>query len=209
MENINSNRKTPLCEVNYKATIEENLAAYDLVDKTFKASGRKARAVFFALLFAAFLVMFIIWQSGIYLLGMVICAAGAFVTLYSPKQIRQTIREALEGVKDDRHILKVYDEKITIETVIAEDEYEEGEERVSPPPTVIKLTRGSFYLLENSSIFVIAKESMRKIYDSYALPKNAFDEESLAVFREKLSVGVIDVNDLKKFEEESDRFVQQ
>lgn len=184
----------PVCVVNYNVTASENENAYNEFQNRFRKKKRIISTCVFSAVFLVFLLQEIIFEgSNINWIGMVVTAAAVFITWYNPVMVRKTLVQALEAIKDDRYIFTLYKWGFTIETIIPEDEFEDGEERVSPPPRRVKFSDGNFSCCENEELFVIfiGRETI------YALPKRCMSDNDKEIIRK---IMISDASDLKRKE---------
>lgn len=174
-----------LAEVNYNVTIPEEEKGFKEFQKKYVRRSSIIKTIIFALVFAVFCAQQIAGKGEETLnwIAMTIAAAAVFIVWYNPVSVRKNLMKALEALKDDRYIFKLYQEAFTIETVIPEDEFEEGEERVYPVPRVVDLIGGNFELSELEDMFVI----IMKKETIYVLPKRCMTEKDEKLIREKLS----------------------
>lgn len=172
-----------LCEVNYNVTLKEEDKAFRLFQKLFVRKSNIIKTIVMGLVFAVFLVQFLDNKNSyISLIGMTIAAVGIFITWYNPVMIRKGLMKALAPLEKDRYIFKLYNDAFSIETVIDESEYEEGEERISPPPRVVWKDKSDFLVHELDEMFciIMKKETI------YVLPKRCMDDNQAEIVRKEL-----------------------
>lgn len=172
-----------LCQVDYNVTLKEEDKAFRLFQKLFVLKSNIIKTVVLSLVFAVFFVQFMANKSDyISSIAMTVAAFGIFITWYNPVLIRKGLMKALAPLENDRYIFKLYDDAFTIETVIDESEYEEGEERVSPPPRVVWKDKSDFQVHELKEMFciIMKKETI------YVLPKRCMDEDRAELIRKEL-----------------------
>lgn len=173
-----------LAEVFYDVTIPEEDKGFREFQKKYVRKSAIIKTVVFAAVFAVFFVQMLKdFNETLNWIAMTIAAAAIFMVWYNPVSIRKSLMKALEQIKDDRYIFKLYGDAFTIETIIPDEEFEEGEERVYPVPRVVKLDSGSFELSELDDMFVI----IMKKETIYVLPKRCMKPEDEKLIREKLA----------------------
>lgn len=169
----------PLCVVNYDVTIPEEEKGFKEFQKRHVRKPNIIKTVVFGLVFAVFFVQMLQDKSAtLNWIAMTVAAAAIFIVWYNPVMIRKNLMKALEAIKDDKYIFKLYGDAFTIETIIPDDEFEEGEERIAPIPRVVWFDKSDFDVCELSDMFVI----IMKKETIYVLPKrcmNGGDEESI------------------------------
>ena len=172
-----------LCQVDYNVTLKEEDKAFRLFQKLYVRKANIIKTIVMGLVFAVFLVQFLDNKNSyISLIGMTIAVVGLFVTWYNPVAIRKGLMKALAPLENDKYIFKLYVDAFTIETVIDESEFEEGEERIYPPPRVVWKEKSDFEVFELEDMFciIMKKETI------YVLPKRCMNEKKAELIRGEL-----------------------
>lgn len=174
-----------LAEVFYDVTIPEEDKGFREFQRLFVRKSSIIKTVVLLLVFAVFCAQQIAGKGGETLnwIAMTISAAAVVIVWYNPVSVRKSLMKALEAVKDDRYIFRLYEDAFSIETIIPEEEFEEGEERIYPIPRVVKLAQADFLLSELEDMFVV----IMKKETIYVLPKRCMTQQDMDVIRKKLS----------------------
>lgn len=163
-----------LCSVNYNVTIPEEEKAFRLFQKIYVTKSNIIKTIVLGIVFIIFLSQLLnnvaTYVSAI---GMTVAVIGIFITWYNPVVIRKSLMNALKPLENDRYIFKLYEDAFTIETIIDESEFEEGEERISPPPRIVWKNSDNFEVRELDDMFVI----IMKKETIYVLPKRCMDKD--------------------------------
>lgn len=172
-----------LCQVNYNVTIPEEEKAFKLFQKIYVTKSNIIKTVVLGIVFVIFLSQLLnniaTYVSAI---GLTVAVIGIFITWYNPVVIRKSLMKALKPLENDRYIFKLYEDAFTIETVIDESEFEEGEERISPPPRIVWKNAGNFEVRELDDMFVI----IMKKETIYVLPKRCMVDKTEEIIRKNL-----------------------
>ncbi len=185
--------KIPLITVNYGISIEEEERAFRLFQKLFVTKKNVVKTILFGLAAAAFAVQIIMGKGDSISWGlMTVCLAFIAVVWITPVRVRKFLMQALEALKDDRYILRVFDSGFEIETIIPQEDIElaseigrdEGdddediEKRIKPETSKYSFDRLGLKLVETDEMFMIfvGKETY------HILPKRALDDEQATSF---------------------------
>lgn len=172
-----------LCQIDYNVTLKEEDKAFRLFQKLYVRKSNIIKTIVLSLVFVVFLMTYLSDKNSyISLIAMTVAVVGIFITWYNPVMIRKGLMKALAPLEKDRYIFKLYDDAFTIETVIDESEFEEGEERISPPPRVVWKDKSDFEVYELDDMFciIMKKETI------YVLPKRCMDDEKAEIVRNNL-----------------------
>ncbi len=197
-DEINSTEITPTEPAEYVAscdTIEYGfnqeswLQGYDMYYKLY----RRKRTILFVVLFLVLGLLFVQQvvmdpSYGVGWMCLAICLAVAVVYALSPWYERKNVIKALPAIENDRYILKIYLEKITIRTILPEDDSqylepdESGNLKPYPeiPETVIDLSDKTLKTAETDKMFAVYTK-----YTQSIIPKSDLSEEELCVLRTK------------------------
>ncbi len=195
-DEINSTEITPAEQAEYVAscdTIEYGfhqeswLEGYDMYYKLY----RRKRTILFVVLFLVLGLLFVqqVVMDPTYGVGwmcLAICFAVAVVYALSPWYERKNVIKALPAIENDRYVLKIYPEKITIRTIISEDDSqylepdESGNLKPYPtiPETVIDLSDKTLKTAETEKMFAVFTK-----YTQSIIPKEDLSEEELERLR--------------------------
>ncbi len=186
--------KTPLITVNYGISIEEEERAFKLFQKLFVTKKNIVKTVLFGLAAAAFAVQIIMGKGDSISWGlMTVCLAFIAVVWITPVRVRKFLMQALEALKDDRYVLRVFDSGFEIETIIpqedieiaseidkaeGDDDDEDIEKRLKPETSKYSFDRLGLKLVETDEMFMIfvGKETY------HILPKRALNRELATSF---------------------------
>lgn len=172
-----------LAEVNYNVTLSEEEKAFKLFQKMYVRKQNIIKTIVLGLVMAVFIAQLVADpEHYLSMLAVTVAAVGIFITWYNPVIIRKNLMKALKPLENDKYIFKLYDDAFSIETVIDESEFEEGEERISPPPRIVWREKSDFCVKELDDIFVI----IMKKETIYVLPKRCMDEEKQGLIRKEL-----------------------
>lgn len=172
-----------ILKVDYNVRLEEEDKAFREFQKMYVRRSNIIKTVVLAMVMLVFGYQFLKNHND-YISGaaIFIAAAAIFIVWYNPVMIRKNLMKALAPLEKDRYIFKLYDDAFTIETVIDESEFEEGEERIAPPPRVVWLEGSAFEIKELDEIFVV----IMKKETIYVLPKRCMNDDQAGVIRERL-----------------------
>ncbi|MCD7771051.1 MAG: hypothetical protein LUH23_03050 [Oscillospiraceae bacterium] len=195
-DEINSTEITPTEPAEYVAscdTIEYGfnqeswLEGYDMYYKLYK----RKRTILFVVLFLVLGLLFVqqVVMDPTYGVGwmcLAICLAVAVVYALSPWYERKNVQKALPAIENDRYILKIYPEKITVRTILPEDDSqylepdESGNLKPYPeiPETVIDLSDKTLKTAETDKMFAVYTK-----YTQCIIPKGDLSEEELERLR--------------------------
>ena len=172
-----------LCQVDYNVTLKEEDKAFRLFQKLYVRKANIIKTVVLLCVFGVFFAQFLSNKSDyVSIIAMTIAVVGLFVTWYNPVAIRKGLMKALAPLENDKYIFKLYGDAFTIETVIDESEFEEGEERIYPPPRVVWKEKSDFEVFELEDMFciIMKKETI------YVLPKRCMNDEKAELIRSEL-----------------------
>lgn len=199
------NNKKILAQVNYDITLDEEDRAFRIFQRLYVFKKNLFRSALFAIVAIIFAVQIIMGKGDGLAWGlMAVSIAFIGVIWITPIRIRKMLLVALETLKDDRYILRLYDSGFEIETVIPQgdaqiareideadgvgetDETEdETLERLKPPVSEYKFSQEELRLVENDEMYLIfvSKETF------HILPKRVLDDSQKAtigdVFRKR------------------------
>ncbi|MCD8005448.1 MAG: hypothetical protein LUF29_00510, partial [Oscillospiraceae bacterium] len=169
--------------IEYGFDQESWLEGYDTYYKLY----RRRRTIIFVALFLVLALLFVQQvvmdpSYGVGWMCLAICLAVAVVYALSPWYERKNVIKALPAIENDRYVMKIYPEKITIRTILPEDdsEYLEPDEsgNLKPypeiPETVIDLTDKTLKTAETDKMFGIFTK-----YTQCIIPKKDVSEEEL------------------------------
>lgn len=172
-----------LAEVGYDVTIPEEEKAFKLFQRLYVLKANITKTIVLGIVFVIFLFQLVKGMAPyVSAMGITIAVIAIFVTWYNPVVIRKSLMKALKPLENDRYIFKLFSDAFTIETVIDESEFEEGEERISPPPRVVWKQKSDFEVRELDDMFVI----IMKKETIYVLPKRCMDENTQETIRKNL-----------------------
>ena len=112
-----------------------------------------------------------------------ICIAGIFIIWYNTKRIRVSLLEALKLIEDDKYIFTLYNDRFSIETILAEDTDENGEKIAPVEPRIVYFSDTLIDVIETEKMFVI----ILKKDTIYVLPKRCMNQSNENVIRDKFS----------------------
>ena len=112
-----------------------------------------------------------------------ICIAGIFIIWYKTKRIRVSLLEALKLIEDDKYIFTLYNDRFSIETILAEDTDENGEKIAPVEPRIVYFSDTLIDVIETEKMFVI----ILKKDTIYVLPKRCMNQSNENVIRDKFS----------------------
>lgn len=188
---MSNSSKEILAEINYDITLDEEDRAFRIFQRLYVFKKNLFRSALFAIVAIIFAVQIIMGKGDGVAWGlMAVSIAFIGVIWITPIRIRKMLLVALETLKDDRYILRLYDSGFEIETVIPQgdaeiareideadgEEYDETEEetleRLKPPVSEYKFSQEGLRLVENDEMYLIfvSKETF------HILPKRALDD---------------------------------
>ncbi|MCD7731981.1 MAG: hypothetical protein LUH56_00870 [Oscillospiraceae bacterium] len=169
--------------IEYGFDEESWLEGYDMYYKLY----RRKRTICFVVLFLVLAALFVqqVVLDPTYGVGwtcLAICLAIALVYALAPAYEKRNVKRALPAIENDRHVLKIYPEKITVRTILPEDDaqYLEPDEsgNLMPypeiPETVIDLTDKTLKTAETDKMFAVYTK-----YTQSIIPKADLSEEEL------------------------------
>lgn len=193
----------PLLELNYDITIDEEDRAFRLFQRLYVFKKNVITTLVFGAVAAIFLFQIITGKSVYLSIGLMsVCLGMIAVTWITPIRVRKMLLVALEALKDDRYIFRLFGKKFEIETIIpqedealakelvaedkekgefeGEEEDEDYEGRIKPPKSEYKLPSDDMRIVETDDMFLIfiSRETF------HVLPKRAMTEENLKVLNE-------------------------
>lgn len=178
-----------LLEMKYDITIPEEDVAFRLFQKMFVYKSNVVKTVLFSIVIIITIIQLIRGESVGYMLGIMAIAAGAITVVWlSPIRIRKALLQALEALKDDRYIFRMYENHYEIETILPDDEFEEGEEREKIPVQKANYDDSSLKIIETDEMFMLFIE--KETY--FILPKRCMSKEEVALVKDKLSLEIED-----------------
>ena len=165
--NDNGSVKMPegeaLCRVDYDVKLCEEEKAFRLFQKLYVRKSNIIKTVVLGIVLVVFGFQFVTDVNDYLSLAAVIIAAVAvFITWYNPVIIRKSLMKALAPLEKDKYIFKLFDDAFTIETEISDEEFEEGEERIAPPPRVVWFEKSDFEVKELDDMFVLIMKNKFK-----------------------------------------------
>lgn len=176
----------------YSIKKEEWLEGYD---QNYNLN-RKKFTYIKAAIFLIPLLLFIeqLFHDPYYIMGYVCLAVciGAIACMFAtPKMERRNTERALDAIKDDKYQMTVFDDRITVETIIPEsdEEYLEKDENGEPKPlpkiepTEILLSDKSLKAIETEKIIGIFTKSV-----SCFVPKGELNDNDISVLKTALKI---------------------
>ena len=188
-----------LAEINYDITLDEEDRAFRIFQRLYVFKKNLFRSALFAVVAVMFLIQIAMGKGDNIAWGlMTVCIAFIAVIWITPIRIRKMLLVALETLKDDRYIMRIYDSGFEIETVIPQDDAEiakaiddaDGEERdetdeetlerLTPPKSEYRFSQEGLRLVENDDMYMIfvSKETF------HILPKRALDGDQKSAIEE-------------------------
>ncbi len=198
-DQINSTEITPTEQAEYTSscdTIEYGfeqeswLEGYDMYYKLYRRRRTIAFVVLFLVLALLFVQQVVLDPSyGVGWMCLAICLAVAVVYALSPWYERKNVIKALPAIENDRYVMKIYPNKITIRTIIPEEDSqylepdESGNLKPYPeiPETVIDLTDKTLKTAETDMMFAVYTK-----YTQSIIPKGDLREEEIERLRERV-----------------------
>ncbi len=175
--------------IEYGFEQESWLEGYDMYYKLY----RKRRTIIFAVIFLVLALLFVQQVAvdptyGVGWMCLVICVAIAVVYLISPVIEKKNVKNALPAIENDRYVVRIYPEKVTVKTILpADDEKylepdETGELKPYPeiPETVIDLSDKTLKTAETDKMFAIYTK-----YTQCIITKKDLSEDEIKMLREK------------------------
>lgn len=188
-----------LAEINYDITLDEEDKAFRIFQRLYVFKKNLFRSALFAIVAVMFLIQIAMGKGDNIAWGlMTVCIAFIAVIWITPIRIRKMLLVALETLKDDRYIMRIYDSGFEIETVIPDSDAEiakaiddaDGEERdeteeetlerITPPKSEYRFSQEGLRLVENDDMYMIfvSKETF------HILPKRALDGDQKSAIEE-------------------------
>ena len=161
----------------YSIKKDDWLEGYDLGYKLFRKKFTVLKAAIFLIPIALFIDSLV--RDPYFTVGYVciaVCLGAMFCIFATPKMQRRTSEHALDELEGDTYNLKVFDDKLTVETVLPEGE-------TPPPPTVISLDDKSLRAVETENIIGVFTKEI-----SLVLPKSAMNQNDLDILRKTLKI---------------------
>ncbi|MCD7846441.1 MAG: hypothetical protein LUG49_00170 [Oscillospiraceae bacterium] len=179
---------TSSCDtIEYGFDEESWLEGYDAYYKLY----RRRRTIGFVVLFLVLALLFVqqVVMDPTYGVGwtcLAICLAIALVYALAPAYEKRNVRRALPAIQNDRYVLKIYPNKITVRTILPEEDsqYLEPDEfgNLKPypeiPETTIDLTDKTLKTAETDKMFAVYTK-----YTQCIIPKGNISEEQLERLR--------------------------
>lgn len=176
--------------IEYGFERESWLEGYDAYYKLY----RRRRTILFVVLFLVLALLFVQQVAvdpsyGVGWTCLAICLAVAVIYAFAPKYERRNVERALPAIKNDRYVLKIFQDKITVRTIIPEDDaqYLEPDESGNPipypeiPETTIDLSDKTLKTAETEKMFGVFTK-----YTQCIIPKQDLSEEQLCLLRESV-----------------------
>lgn len=178
-----------IIEIEYGITIEEEEKAFKLFQRLYVFKKNIIKTVLFLIAAAAFAVQIICGRGDSIAWGLLtVCLAFTAVVWITPLRVRKFLLQALEMLKDDRYILRVFSGGFEIETVVPrdgdaaeeetqqeEEDNEDGEESGAPINTV------SAYSFDDEKLRLVESDESYLIFIGketfHVLPKRAIGDE--------------------------------
>lgn len=178
-------QENALTIVEYDVRGSEERDAFIAFQKRYVYKQNIIKTVAFALVAVLFMIRLIFDPTNVlYWVCLAVCLAAIAVFWYNPVRIRRTIMDSIKPLADDRYVLKLYEDKLTIETILPEDDRldDEGNE-IKIKPTEISFRDIGLKVLEKHAMFVLflRKESI------YVLPKRCMEEYQVNIIKSTLS----------------------
>ncbi len=177
--------------IEYGFEQESWLEGYDMYYKLY----RKRRTIIFAVIFLVLALLFVQQVAvdptyGVGWMCLVICVAIAVVYLISPVIEKKNVKNALPAIENDRYVVRIYPEKVTVKTILPEDDEkylepdETGELKPYPeiPETVIDLSDKTLKTAETDKMFAIYTK-----YTQCIITKKDLSEDEIEKLREKFT----------------------
>lgn len=180
-EKINDkNSKKALLSFEYDIKNDEEGQAFLLFQKKYVYKKNWIKTIAFAVI----AILFIISigrnpeQPMNYILA-AICIAAVFIIWSNTKKIRSSLLDALKLIEDDRYIFTLYDDSFSIETILAENVDENGEEIPPVEPRIVNFNDILINIIETEDMFVM----ILKKDTIYVLPKRCMTQEQVNILQ--------------------------
>lgn len=122
-DNTEPAAENPILELNYNITIDEEDKAFRLFQRLYVYKKNIINTVLFGVVAVIFLFQIIADRTSYLSWGlMVICLAMIFLTWITPIRVRKMLLVALEALKDDRYVFRLFKKEFEIETIIPKDD---------------------------------------------------------------------------------------
>lgn len=165
-------------KLSYQIKPEEWLEGYDLYYKKFRQKSTVIRATLFLIPLALFFQQVFIDPN--FVIGWVciaVCIAAIFCIFANRRMERRVSEHALEGMKDDKYQLTLFDDKLTVETLIPENQ----ESQQKAAPTVIEFSEKSYSAVETENIFAVMTKEV-----CITVPKENLSKYDIETLRDVL-----------------------
>ena len=174
----------------YSVKAEEWLEGYDIYYKTFRRKFTYIKAAIFLIPLLLFAQQIILEPT--YTMGwvcIVICIAAIACIFAMPGVERKNTERALGAIKDDKYELILTDDKLTVSTILPDNEADylenDADGNVIPAPeikpTVVDLKEKGLQLVETEKIIGVFTKSL-----SLAIPKSELNVHDKTVLRETI-----------------------
>ncbi len=183
----------PKLKLEYKIDKEDWLLGFDLYYKLFKRNTAYIRAIIFAIPLVLFIEQVI--KDPTFTVGWVcigVCCAMIAIALLGKKTERKNMATAVEAIQNDRYILSLFDDRLTVKTEICEDpanlEYDENGE-VKPLPEIPE----SVCEFDDKILKVYETERLVALFSrraSFFVPKKEIEPNDLEVLVNSLKQAV-------------------
>ena len=175
-------KENALLEVNYDISLEEEETAFKLFQRLYVFKSNMIKTLVFVVIAVFFAIQIAIGKGDHITWGLMAVCLGIIAVIWiTPVRIRKSLMTALEALKDDRYVFTLFKNRFEIETIIPENEYEEGEERNKVPISKYKLGEDSMRLVETDEMYLvfISKETF------HILPKRCLTEAQTEILEKK------------------------
>lgn len=115
--------ESPILELNYNITIDEEDRAFRLFQKLYVFKKNVINTILFGVVAVIFLFQIIADKTSYLSWGlMTVCVAMIAMTWITPIRVRKMLLVALEALKDDRYIFRLFKKEFEIETIIPKED---------------------------------------------------------------------------------------
>lgn len=211
IEEITFEEKKPqelsaVLELNYDITLDEEDRAFRLFQRLYVFKRSIINTVLFGIVAAIFLFQIITGKSTYLSFGLLAVSLAMIALAWiTPIRVRKMLMVALEALKDDRYIFRLFDRKFEIETIIPQEDEQLARElvredkekgefegssddeddseydgRIKPEKSVYDYPSDDMRIVETDDMFLIfiSKETF------HIIPKRALSDEDVGVLNE-------------------------
>ncbi|NLZ46749.1 MAG: hypothetical protein GX896_08665 [Clostridiales bacterium] len=170
---------------NYNIKADESGEGYKFYQRQYVRKYNIKITIGIGFAFLCFLILTIIDpKSGINWVASLVMLTAIAILWLNPIILRKSIVKALKPLENDTYIFSIFEDGFTIETIMSDKEFEDGEIRYQPEPMVIWFKDKNYIIQETEKIMLLIIGEKNQLI--YFIPKRCFEPKQIEIIKENL-----------------------